>query len=211
MNDLNHQTLALASMFQSANLIQQLAHGETINQAAFDCSCDSLFTLNVASVNEIYGSGDGLMQGLRALIAYLGGQQKNPDRTMAYYVLSMIKLDGRLAKNNEMANAIHKGLEDIQRQASDFDMSAQAKIHKIDGLYQKTISTIKPRILVQGDQHYLTHSDNTSKIRTLLFAGIRAAVLWRQLGGSRLKLLFYRRKYVQQAQQILNRLDNQNI
>lgn len=208
MSNFHHQTLALASMFQSANLINQLAHGETINQAAFDCSSDSLFTLNAASVNEIYGSGDGLMQGLRALIAYLGGEEKNPDRTIAYYVLSMIKLEGRLAKQSEMVSSIQKGLQDIQQQATDFDLSTQARVHKVDGLYQQTISNIKPRILVQGDQHYLTHSDNTSKIRTLLFAGIRAAVLWRQLGGFRLKLLFSRKKYVQQAHQILNRLNN---
>ena len=211
MNKLRHQTLALASMFQSASLIHQLAHGETINQAAFDCSCDSLFTLNAASVDEIYGSGEGLMQGLKTLITYLGGEGKTPDRTIAYYVLSMIKLDGKLTKNTDMANTVHKGLEDIQQQSSDFDLSPQAKVHKIDGLYQKTISQIKPRIMVQGDQHYLTHSDNTSKIRALLFAGIRAAVLWRQLGGSRLKLLFSRKKLVQQAQQILNHLNNQSI
>jgi high frequency lysogenization protein len=208
MNNLHHQTLALASMFQSANLINQMARGENINQAAFDCSCDSLFTIDAPSVEEIFGPGDGLMQGLKALIGYLGGEEKNPDRTMAYYVLSMIKLEGRLLKNAKMVDKVHKGLQDIQQQTHDFDLSPLARVHKIDGLYQKTISHIKPRILVHGDQHHLNNSDNTSKIRTLLFAGIRAAVLWRQLGGSRLKLLFSRKKYVQQAREILTRINN---
>ncbi len=208
MSNLHHQTLALASMFQSANLINQMARGETINQAAFDCSCDSLFTLDASSVEDIFGPGDGLMLGLKALIAYLGGEEKNPDRTIAYYVLSMIKLESRLLKNSKMVDSVQKGLQDIQRQTHDFDMSPMARVHKIDGLYQETISQIKPRIMVQGDQHYLSNSDNTSKIRTLLFAGIRATVLWRQLGGSRLKLLFSRKKYVQQAREILTRMDN---
>jgi high frequency lysogenization protein len=208
MSNLHHQTLALASMFQSANLINQLARGETINQAAFDCSSDSLFTLHALSVEDIFGPGDGLMQGLKALIAYLGGEEKNPDRTMAYYVLSMIKLEGRLMKNSKMVESVQKGLHNIQQQTKDFDMSPMARIHKIDGLYQETISQIKPRIMVQGDQHHLGNSDTTGKIRTLLFAGIRAAVLWRQLGGSRLKLLFSRKKYVQQAREILIRLNN---
>ena len=43
MSNFEDQTLALAGMFQSAILINQLAHGESINQAAFDCSLDSLF------------------------------------------------------------------------------------------------------------------------------------------------------------------------
>jgi high frequency lysogenization protein len=208
MKKLHHQTLALASMFQSANLINQMARGETINQAAFDCSSDSLFTMDATSVEDIFGPGDGLIQGLKALIGYLGGEEKNPDRSMAYYVLSMIKLEDRLLKNSRMVDMVHKGLEDIQKQTHDFDMSPMARVHKIDGLYQETISQIKPRILVQGDQHYLSNTDTTSKIRTLLFAGIRAAVLWRQLGGSRLKLLFSRKKYVQQARQILSRINN---
>lgn len=206
MSNLHNQTLALASMFQSARLITLMARGESINQAAFDCSCDSLFTLDAASINDIYGPGDGLIPGLKALIAYLGGEEKTPDRLMAYYVLSMMKLEGRLIKNSQMVDTIQKGFEDIQKNTQDFDLSPMARVHKIDGLYQKTISQIKPRILVQGDQHHLSHPDTTSKIRTLLFAGIRAAVLWRQLGGSRLRLLFSRKKYVQQARQILQKL-----
>ena len=99
---------------------------------------------------------------------------------------------------------IQNGLSNIQSQAKDFELSTQARIHKIDGLYQQTISRIKPRIMVQGDQMQLSNSDVTSKIRSLLFAGIRAAVLWKQRGGSRLKLIFSRKKYVQQAEQMLN-------
>lgn len=207
MNNFHHQTLALASMFQSAYLISMLARGDSINQAAFDCSSDSLFTLDAATVEDIYGHGEGLIQGLKALIGYLSGEQKNPDRLLAYYVLSMIKLESRLLKDSRMIDHVQKGLKDIQQQSIDFDLSPMARIHKIDGLYQDTISQIKPRILVQGDQHHLSNSDNTSKIRALLFAGIRAAVLWQQMGGNRFKLLFSRKKYVQQARQILHKLN----
>lgn len=206
MSQLQDQTLALASMFQSAVLINLLAHGENINQAAFDCSVDSLFTLDADSTEEIYGHGEGLIQGIKTLKSYLGGENRHPDKLIAYYVLTTIKLANRMLENDEMVCDIHQGLTDIQQQTDDFDMSQTGKLHKIDGLYQKTISQLKPRIIVQGDQTSLTHSDNTSKIRTLLFAGIRAAVLWKQLGGSRLKLVFSRKKYIQQAQTILQRL-----
>lgn len=206
MTALHDQTLALASMFQSATLINQLANGESINQAAFDCSLDSLFTLNAQSTEEIYGHGEGLIQGLKILTDYMGGEKRGRNRLIAYYVLSMIKLQGRLIKEKTMIDRIQKGFEDIEQQIDDFDMSQSARVFKIDGLYQNTISQIKPRIIVQGEQANLTSSDTTSRVRSLLFAGIRAAVLWQQRGGSRLRLIFARRKYVQQAEQLLGKL-----
>lgn len=208
MSDIQDQTLALASMFQSAVMINELAHGENINQAAFDCSLDSLFTLEARSVEEIYGHGEGLILGLRMLRDYLGGKQRHPDKLIAYYVLSMIKLMNKMLADDRMVAEIHEGLASILQHTDSFDMSRTSKLHQVDGLYQRTLSQIKPRIIVQGDQSWLTRSDNTSKIRTLLFAGIRAAVLWKQRGGSRLKLVFSRRKYIVQAQTLLQRVQS---
>lgn len=205
MSNFEDQTLALAGMFQSAILINQLAHGESINQAAFDCSLDSLFTLQAHSIEDIYGHGEGLILGLKSLKAYLEGKKDATSALTAYYILSMIKLSGRLTDDESMIKKIQQGLADIEQQAVQFEMSPSAKLHKVDGLYQATISQIKPRIIVQGDQVHLTNSDNTSRIRTLLFAGIRATVLWKQKGGSRLKLLFSRKKYLQQADRLLRR------
>jgi len=205
MTQLQDQTLALASMMQSAVLINQLANGESINQAAYDCSLDSLFTLKAQSTEDIFGYGDGLINGLKTLKSYMTGDSGAPDRQIAYYVLSMIKLEAKMMKDHDLVETIQSGFETIQQQASDFDLSQSAKAHKVDGLYQNTISNIKPRIIVQGDQAHLSHSDTTSKVRTLLFAGIRAAVLWRQKGGSRLKLLFSRKKYIEQAELLLER------
>jgi high frequency lysogenization protein len=104
-----------------------------------------------------------------------------------------------------MSDKVQQGLVTIQKQSGDFELSTSARLHKIDGLYQETISHIKPRIMVQGEQVHLANPDTTSRIRSLLFAGIRAAVLWRQRGGSRWKLLFGRKKLVNQAEYFLQR------
>jgi high frequency lysogenization protein len=45
--------------------------------------------------------------------------------------------------------------------------------------------------------------DNAAKIRALLLAGIRAALLWRQAGGDRWKLIFSRSAMQKEAQQLL--------
>ncbi len=206
MNDLHGQTLALASIFQSAQMIDRIAHGKPINNAAFDCSIDSLFTLEAGSLAEIYGDGEGLIPGLRTLINYLGGQDRMPDRMIVYYVMSMIKLERKLIRDETLSAQVQQGLQQIQQQSGQFELSPVARLHRIDGLYQETLSNIHPRVIVKGDQAVLSQGDNTSRIRALLFAGVRAAVLWRQRGGNRLRLLFQRRRIVTEAQNILDRI-----
>jgi high frequency lysogenization protein len=206
MSTIENQTLALAGIFQSAALIEQLAYSGELNQAAYDCSFDSLFTFDAPSAIDVFGNLAGLARGLKALSRYLGGENQESGRNVAYYVLSMLKIASRLKHDQKLAATIQTGLQSIESQAADFEMSRASISSKIDGLYQDTISTINPRIMVQGEQNYLTNSANAGRIRVLLLAGIRAAVLWHQLGGSKWKLMISRNKYVRSANQILMKI-----
>ena len=49
--------------------------------------------------------------------------------------------------------------------------------------------------MVSGEPHHLSDPKNANKIRALLLAGMRSAVLWRQLGGNRLQLLLARKTH----------------
>lgn len=204
MSSVEDQTIALAGMFQSAILIEQIARTGEINQAAFDCCLDSLFTFDADTTLEIFGDIAGLNQGFRTMTAYLGGRAKRTGKNLAYYIMSMMKLSNNLLKNNTLADNLQSDLLTIQQQTREFDMSRGSLVNKIDGLYQKTISNMQPRIIVRGEQNYLTNPDNAAKVRALLLAGIRAAVLWHQLGGSKWKLMFSRGKYVEVAKRQLS-------
>jgi high frequency lysogenization protein len=48
-------------------------------------------------------------------------------------------------------------------------------------------------VMVQGNPHYLGQPGVVAEIRAILLAAVRAAVLWRQLGGSYWDFLFSRR------------------
>jgi high frequency lysogenization protein len=206
MSAIENQTLALAGIFQSASLIEQLAYKGELNQAAYDCSFDSLFTFNAPTTIDVFGNLAGLSRGLKALTRYLGGENQDSGNNMAYYVLSMLKIASLLKRDQKMATVIQTGLQTIETQATEFEMSRISVASKIDGLYQDTISTINPRIMVKGEQNYLTNSANAGRIRVLLLAGVRAAVLWHQLGGGKWKLMISRKKYVHRANQILLKL-----
>ena len=67
------------------------------------------------------------MSGLRALVNYFSGEEKNPDQMVAYYMMSMIKLERKLIKDQATIEQVQQGLESIQHQSEQFDFSASFK------------------------------------------------------------------------------------
>ena len=61
-------------------------------------------------------------------------------------------------------------------------------------LYADTVSHLRPRVMVQGNPHYLGQADIVSGIRAVLLAALRSAVLWRQMGGNYFDFLLRRKQ-----------------
>jgi len=154
----------------------------------------------------VIGGSARLVRGFEAMGDYLGGQSKSPGRNVAYYLLSILKISAQVLRDTALSKELLDGLKKIETNARDFEMSRTSVINKIDGLYQDKISSLNPRILVRGEQNYLRNADNAARIRVLLLAGIRAAVLWQQLGGSKWNLFWSRKKYVSTAARFLHRV-----
>ena len=66
----------------------------------------------------------------------------------------------------------------------------------IASLYQQTLSTLRQRIQVKGNAMYLQQPGVAERIRCMLFAAVRSAHLWRQLGGKRYHLVLYRKALI---------------
>jgi high frequency lysogenization protein len=196
VNRLENQVLALAGIFQAAVVVDELAFSGSLDEQAFDASLNSLFTFEADSPQEIFAGAGNLGRGYRALADYLGGELRASSKQIAHYVLAMMKIALQLNRDSDLSNTLIDRLRKIERSGSDFELSRSAVVIKIDGLYQETISDLNPRIMVAGEQNYLLNSETAAKVRTLLLAGIRAAVLWHQLGGNRWRLLLSRKKYV---------------
>lgn len=196
MNHLQNQVLALAGMFQAAVVVDDLAFSGNLDNQAFEASLNSLFAFDAGTPEEVFGGLPSLGRGFRALEEYLGGELRSSSKQIAHYVLSMMKIAPQLTRDDQLSGNLIERLRGIERHGADFDLSRAAVVLKIDGLYQESISHLSPRIMVAGEENYLQNSENAARVRTLLLAGIRAAVLWQQLGGSKWKLLFWRRKYV---------------
>lgn len=201
------KTIALAGVFQAAQLVKDIAREGKSNHAAIESSIESLLNFDAPDVTSVYGNVSGIIQGLRTLQNQLDNKTQNRNIDITRYAITLVHLQKKLDKKPEMIDEISTRLDTVKSQLDYFDLSHPNTIAKLAEIYKTTISTILPKIMIEGEQVYLSNNNNADKIRALLLAGIRAAVLWNQTGGSRLQLLFSRKKYIASAKLLTDKFD----
>ena len=203
---IEEQTVALSGIFQAAQLVKDIAwHGKS-NNAAIESSLESLLRFDAPDAVSVFGNLSGVTQGLRTLQNQLDNTANNRNTDITRYAITLVHLQRKLEKNPELLDTISQRLETVKSQLDYFDLSHSNTIAKLADIYKSTISTMQPKIIVEGEQVYLSNNDNADKIRALLLAGIRSAVLWRQTKGSRLQLLFSRKKYLESARTLSKKI-----
>ena len=196
------QTLALAGIYQAASLVKQIATKGITNSAHIESSLETLFRFDATTVDDVFGSVAGVMHGVKVLHQNINDRSTR-DIDVTKYVISLLMLERKLTNNSAMLEQIDNQLKKIESQFNFFSLNHENTFAKLGQLYQDSISTLGPRIIVNGEQLYLNNEINANKIRALLLAGIRSAVLWRQCGGSRLQFLFGRKAYLRESEMIL--------
>ncbi|MEY4767885.1 MAG: hypothetical protein RL637_524 [Pseudomonadota bacterium] len=204
-NNFTHQTIALAGISQATFLVQQLATQGEVNKIALESSIGSLLKIDAPSVIEVFGNLSALKLGLEQLKQQINGYQiANPEQ--ARYAASLVFLEQQLTKNPKMLQQLRIGIEKAQAQVEYFELLHENVIANLADLYVHTISTLEPRILVNGDERYLSRNDIINKIRVCLLAGIRSALLWRQCGGAKWKFLWYRKRLQEEVNFLLTQV-----
>lgn len=208
MEKYQQQTLALAGIAQSAFLVHQLAQHGFVAHDKFATAINSLFLTNPKTTEEVYGSVGKLNLGMQVLQEILTGTATafTPTAVMRYQ-LGLLFLEYKLGKKPELLTEISTGLAAIRTKYLGDNIAENANaIEDISRLYLGTISTLSFRIQVRGEMSYLKNTQVACKVRVLLFAGIRSAVLWRQVGGKRWHLLFRRKQIKQDINKFLYKL-----
>lgn len=202
------QCLALAGVAQAAYMVRQLAQHGMVGQDKLNTLVRSLFITRPGSTVDVFGSVGKLNLGMQVLQEILRNEDGGlNNRDVTRYFLGILHLERKLAEKPAMLDTIGSRLEDIGHPAlDDPDLGAPAVIHELAALYQDTLSTLAFRIQVTGEMHFLKNEDVAEKVRAVLLAGIRAAVLWRQLGGHRWMLMFRRKKLQRQLLLLMNQV-----
>ncbi|PIE37832.1 MAG: lysogenization regulator HflD [Gammaproteobacteria bacterium] len=197
---LNDQAIALAGVAQAAGMIHEVATRGHYPRDTLQTLVNSLFCFDADSAADVYGGTQNLREGFTLLHRILQGRpgQEMPVR----YFLSMLHLQKHFAKNQQMMDTVRKRLQHSQRQMDHFTESSEAVCRAIDGIYQDTFSQLGFRVQVRGEERFLGNPDNAAIVRTGLLAGVRSAMLWRQSGGSRMTLLFKRKRLLKRIDEL---------
>ncbi|NIG98323.1 MAG: high frequency lysogenization protein HflD [Serratia symbiotica] len=196
--------LAIAGISQSARLVQLLAHQGQCDDKALHTSLSSLLQMDSPSTLAVFGGEERKLKvGLETLMAVLNVSNKGAGAELTRYTLSLMVLERKLHANKQAMQTLGDRLSQLDRQLAHFDLESDTIISALAGMYVDVVSPLGPRIQVIGSSAILQNPQVQSKVRAVLLAGIRAAVLWQQVGGSRLQLMFSRHRLLKQVQNII--------
>jgi high frequency lysogenization protein len=178
---MSDRVLALAGVAQSLAQVRRIAETGAADAAVLATAMDSVFRIDAESPAAVFGGPGALAPGLRLLRAYL--RNESEDALLPRLGLAMLQLERRFVRD-EAAGRVHDGIGRIAPEAAAKGSSHPDVLGALGALYAATVSGLRPRIMVQGNPHYLGQAGVVAEIRAALLAALRAAVLWRQVGGS---------------------------
>lgn len=194
-------TLGLAAMLQALVQVRRLGFEATWDEAQIAPLIESLFHIDAESAQEVYGTSRALEPGLRTLCDQLEGRKVDP--LVARMAGTVLHLERKLARRQPMLKLLTTHIRDAERAREAFGTLHDNVIERMGEAYCATLSRLSPRVMVQGNPEHLGNARNVARIRALLLAAIRGAVLWRQSGGSGWHLLIKRKKILASARALL--------
>lgn len=200
----NNQVMALAAMCQVALQVDKLAQYGQSQLSDVLPLLNSLIVTDPQNPQQVYGELHELRTGYRCIVEQFGNS-KQKNLAVVKYVSGLMQLERILSKNPKALQQLGGAIDEIKHTVaqSEDEITDDAIISAFASTYATVISPLGHRIQVNGQPALLKQKTIQDKIRALLLAGIRAAVLWRQLGGKRRQLIFAKNKILATAQAAL--------
>lgn len=195
-NPYHERVIALSALFQACKVVEVLAKTGSAKEDLIEPLYQGVFALNPDTTEDVYGGVRALRPGMQLLWEILTGDRSLQHRDCIRYVLGVMHLQKKLAREEDMMAIIRNRLEHSERHSAHFDEELEiARLSRVlAGIYQDTASKLSYRIKVTGAMSHLQNTDVADRIRALLLSAIRSAMLWRQLGGNRWQMLFSKGK-----------------
>lgn len=191
MSGMEDRVLALGGMLQALAQVRRIADTGQSETTPVRTALDSVFRIDADDTEAVYGDAAALRTGLRLLRDYLANE--NRDEALGKLGLSVLQIERRFSREPDIATRVGTGIRGLTAPAERLGSAHPDVVAGLGSLYADTVSTLRPRVMVQGNPHYLGQAGVVAEIRALLLAALRSAVLWRQCGGSLLDFVFRRR------------------
>ena len=210
-NKYHHIAIALAGVTQSATLIPQLANTGVCNRTLYQISLKSIFNTSPKTTDDVYDGINNIKTGLETLITLLSSSQKQQVELIRY-LFGTLSITGKLLKNNQALDKIDQRLQRISGLYSAMNDEiigdhVDNLSYSLAGIYSDIISPLSTKIKVVGKAEYLQNTLVQAKVRASLLGCVRSAILWYQVGGNRLQILFSRKRINNAAQELLKEIN----
>ncbi|MBQ2382298.1 MAG: DUF489 family protein [Succinivibrio sp.] len=210
MKNIRSESIALAALFQCCSQINRIAHSGYCDEQAVSTVFRALLVTNPDTIDDIYKESN-LKIGFKSLIEGFStdGITDNTAKELAKLAMQVMSLTDRIMGNSSLYNRLSNEIDSmkiqIEKDYPDFLEGSTSvvmnsdNVEKFAQLYQSLISPNFSKLLIFGEERFLSSTENQNRIRALLLAGIRALVLWNQVGGKKLYLVFRRKDILSYA------------
>ncbi|MEO3681869.1 MULTISPECIES: high frequency lysogenization protein HflD [Shewanella] len=202
-NILFERTMAFAGILQAIGQVQYLArHGES-DKDALAATLNTILVTEPESTADVYQDKTILDNGYQLIQNQLGdGSNKDVETTR--YLVGVLTLERKLARSPNGLGMLAERINQVHRQLAHFAITDEQVLANFASIYSDVISELGPKLQISGNPDCLKQPQVQHKIRALLLAAMRSAVLWRQLGGKRRHLVFARKAIFDTAKQSQN-------
>ena len=195
--ELKNETISLGAIYQACNEIKKIAWQGEINNNIIEPLVNSVYQTTSEEIEDVFISIKRLNSGLDFLRRQLVGDAFSRDGEVSRYFEAIGILVKNMNKKDEVLNKLRTELTKQSMPINEDNLDQHALF--LSELYLSTISKVKPRIIVNGDNKYLTDKNNAAMIRSLLLCAIRSYILWQQSGGSKFRIFLFKKKIAELA------------
>jgi high frequency lysogenization protein len=183
--------LAFAGIAQALAQVRRLADTGQADGAQLQPLVESLFRIDADTPAAVYGGAAALTPGLRILRAHFANEARDP--LLPRLALAMLQVERHFVADAGAVQGVRARIEALAPLAGSRGPLDREVLAGLAKAYVEHVSPLRPRIMVQGNPHYLAQVDLVGEVRAALLAALRSAVLWRQLDGSLWDLLLRKR------------------
>ena len=195
--ELKNETISLGAIYQACSEIKKIAWQGEINNNLIEPLINSVYKTTSEEIEDVFISIKRLNSGLDFLRRQLIGDAFSKDGEVSRYFEAIGILVKNINKKDEVLNKLRIELTKQSMPIKEDNLDQHALF--LSELYLSTISTVEPRIIVNGDNKYLTDKKNAAMIRSLLLCAIRSYILWQQSGGSKFRIFIFKKKIAELA------------
>lgn len=186
--------LCLCALVDAVLGVRELAQEGRTNLEERSALLEAVFAFDADSPALLFGRSPRLaamIEATRTRFAKADARHDDVVRLAA----QVLALSRRLWRDSSAGQRLLKSLEPAVRQRQQLGLLHDYTVQSLAQAYVEGVSPLSAPIRVFGNATYLAQPRVAAQVRALMLAAMRAAVLWRHLGGNGWSLYFRQRHW----------------